>query len=170
MEAKMRIKFSKLTAAGNDFVLIDNRNAVINKDIYQSLAVKLCNRRYGIGGDGLLFVEKSPNQNIDFKMKYLNSDGSFADMCGNGGRAIAMFAYSIGAAKEKMTFETDAGIVSAEILSEREVKLNMFDPKDLKCGVKTTLDGRDFDIDFINTGVPHAVVFVNGIENFDVFK
>jgi len=164
----MEINFSKLTAAGNDFVLIDNRSLFINPKNYQSLAAKLCDRRYWIGADGLIFIEESDK--CDFKMKYFNSDGSYASMCGNGGRAIAKFAYEIGAAKEKMVFETDAGIINAEMIGADKVKLNLYEPKDLKRGIKLNIEDKQFDIDFINTGVPHAVIFVHDIEDIDIVK
>ncbi|MDR0822568.1 MAG: diaminopimelate epimerase [Endomicrobium sp.] len=164
----MKINFSKLTAAGNDFVLIDNRKDIVNAADYQKLAAKLCNRRYSIGADGLIFIEES--KTCDFKMKYFNSDGSFAAMCGNGGRSIAKFAYEIGAAKNKMVFETDAGIIKAEMIAPEIVKLQLYEPTDLRQDIKLNIEGRDFDIDFINTGVPHAVIFVDDIEKIDVFK
>ncbi|MDR3196042.1 MAG: diaminopimelate epimerase [Endomicrobium sp.] len=164
----MEIKFSKLTAAGNDFVLIDNRTNIVPESGYQTLAKKLCDRKYSIGGDGLILLEKSSCK--DFKMKYFNSDGSHASMCGNGGRSVAKFAYDLGVADSKMVFETDAGIINAEILSENRVKLDLYDPKDLKRDIKIETSDRFFDIDFINTGVPHAVIFVDDIEKIDVFK
>ncbi|MDR2617126.1 MAG: diaminopimelate epimerase [Endomicrobium sp.] len=164
----MEINFSKLTAAGNDFVLIDNRNDIIPKDNYQSLAKKLCDRKYSIGADGLILLENSENK--DFKMKYLNSDGSHACMCGNGGRSVARFAYDLGIVGSKMVFETNAGVVNAEILSQNTVKLGLYIPKDLKQNIKLQVEDKSFNVDFINTGVPHVVVFVDDAESVDVFK
>ncbi|MDR2399018.1 MAG: diaminopimelate epimerase [Endomicrobium sp.] len=164
----MEIKFSKLTAAGNDFVLIDNRENIILEKDYQSLAKKLCDRKYSIGGDGLILLGKSSCR--DFKMKYFNCDGSHASMCGNGGRSVAKFAYDLGIVHSKMVFETDAGVINAEILADNRVKLDLYDPKDLKRNIKVETSDRIFDIDFINTGVPHAVIFVDDIEKIDVFK
>jgi diaminopimelate epimerase len=163
----MNVNFSKLTAAGNDFVLIDNRKSIIAKKECQSLAKKLCDRKYSIGADGLILLEKSACK--DFKMRYFNSDGSYASMCGNGGRSIAKFAYDLGVANLKMVFETDAGIINAEILLEDRVKLDLYDPSDLKKDIKVEANGKEFDVDFINTGVPHAVIFVDDIEKIDVF-
>jgi diaminopimelate epimerase len=164
----MEINFSKLNAAGNDFVLIDNRTNIIPEGSYQSLAKKLCDRKYSIGGDGLIFLENSSCKN--FKMKYFNSDGSHASMCGNGGRSVAKFAYDLGAVNSKMAFETDAGVINAEILEKDRVKLDLCNPKDLKRDIKVEISDRTFDVDFINTGVPHAVIFVDDIEKVDVFK
>ncbi len=164
----MNINFSKLTAAGNDFVLIDNRESIISAESYPSLAKTLCDRRYSVGADGLILLEKSKTN--DFRMKYFNSDGSHATMCGNGGRSIAKFAYEIKAAGAKMSFETDAGLINAEIVSGDTVKLDLYDPKDLKRGLHAEAEGKVFDIDFINTGVPHAVIFVEDIEKTDIVK
>jgi diaminopimelate epimerase len=165
----MDLHFSKLTAAGNDFVMVDNRKKIIDQQHYQSLAKKLCNRRYSIGADGIIFIEDS--KPCDFKMKYLNSDGSNAAMCGNGGRAIARFAFEIGAAKKTtMFFETDAGIIHAAVLDEQNVRLNLYDPKDLQRNIKLLINGKNFNIDFIDTGVPHAVTFVEDLDSFDVVE
>ena len=97
------INFYKLTAAGNDFVLIDNRNNIIRESEQSALALKLCDRKYAIGADGLILLEKS--EKADFRMRYYNSDGSHASMCGNGGRSIARFAYELGIVKQNMKFE-----------------------------------------------------------------
>jgi diaminopimelate epimerase len=164
----MKINFSKLTAAGNDFVLIDNRNNIIAKESYHNLAKKLCDRKYSIGADGLILLENS--QDKDFKMKYLNADGSCACMCGNGGRSVAKFAYDLGIVDSKMVFETDAGIVKAEILTQDRVKLDLYNPKDLRQNIKLQIEDKNFDADFINTGVPHIVIFVDDLKSLDVFK
>ncbi|MDR3256347.1 MAG: diaminopimelate epimerase [Endomicrobium sp.] len=164
----MNINFSKLTAAGNDFILIDNRENIIADKDYQSLTKKLCDRKYSIGADGLILLEKSTCK--DFKMKYFNSDGSYASMCGNGGRSVAKFAYNLGIVNSKIVFETDAGVINAEILPQDRVKLDLYDPKDLKRNIRIETDGKEFNIDFINTGVPHSVIFVDNVENIDVFR
>jgi diaminopimelate epimerase len=166
-EMKMNINFSKLTAAGNDFVLIDNRKNIIAQKDCQTLAKKLCDRKYSIGADGLILLEKSACK--DFKMRYFNSDGSYASMCGNGGRSIAKFAYDLGVANLKMVFETDAGVINAEILPEDRVRLDLYDPGDLKKNIEVEANGKKFEGNFINTGVPHVVIFVDDIENIDVF-
>lgn len=162
------INFYKLTAAGNDFVLIDNRDNIVTEDKHSALALKLCDRRYCIGGDGLILLEKS--NKADFRMRYYNSDGSHASMCGNGGRSIARFAYELGIVKENMKFETDAGLITAEIKSNTVVNLALYDPKDLKLDINLEIEDKNFEISCLNTGVPHAVIFVNDIETIDVFK
>jgi diaminopimelate epimerase len=163
---KMNVNFLKLNASGNDFVLIDNRENIIAKEDCQALAKKLCDRKYSIGADGLILLEQSTFK--DFKMKYFNSDGSYASMCGNGGRSIAKFAYDVGVVNLKMAFETDAGVINAEILTEDRVRLDLYDPSDLKENIKVEIDGKELDADFINTGVPQAVIFVDDIEKIDV--
>lgn len=154
-----------MTGGGNDFVLLDNRKEQIRED-YSALAKKLCDRKFSIGADGLLVLEKTPE--ADFRMVYFNSDGSRAEMCGNGARCIARFAHLHNAASTKMKFMTDAGLLSAEI-SEETVKLRMSVPKDLKLDFPVKLDeAKEINLSSINTGVPHAVLGVSDIEKADV--
>ncbi|MEA5000824.1 MAG: diaminopimelate epimerase [Endomicrobiaceae bacterium] len=162
------IQFYKLTAAGNDFVMIDNRESIIPEEKHSSLAAKLCDRRYSIGGDGLILLEKS--NKADFRMRYYNSDGSHASMCGNGGRSIAKFAYELGAVKKNMKFETDAGLITAEIKSDTVVNLALYNPKDLKLNISIQAEDKQFEVSCLNTGVPHAVIFVDDVEKTDVVK
>ncbi|MHB9155552.1 MAG: diaminopimelate epimerase [Endomicrobiales bacterium] len=161
---KKTIAFYKISAAGNDFVMVDNRKKILPKNV-SSLAQRLCHRKFSIGADGLITLEES--RRADFRMKYFNSDGSAAAMCGNGGRSIARFASLLGAAGKKMTFETDAGLVSAEILP-RNVRLWLYEPRDARLDFPLKVEKREFDVSFLNTGVPHAVIFVNDIEKADV--
>lgn len=157
--------FVKMTAGGNDFVLFDNRNETIPKD-YVALAKKVCERKFSIGADGLLILEKS--QEADFRMIYYNADGSRAAMCGNGARCIARFANLLKIAPTKMNFVTDAGILSAEVKGET-VKLKMSEPADLKLDFEVRLEeGKEFHLSFINTGVPHAVLMVTDLEKTEV--
>ncbi|MDR0956631.1 MAG: diaminopimelate epimerase [Endomicrobium sp.] len=164
----MKINFAKLTAAGNDFILIDNRKNIIIHENCQSIAKKLCNRKYSIGGDGLILLEKSIRK--DFKMKYFNSDGSHASMCGNGARSIAKFAYDSNITNSKMVFETDAGTINANILPNDKVRLNLYKPKDIKPNIEIEIDKIKINANFINTGVPHTVIFVDDIEKIDLLK
>ena len=158
------ISFYKISAAGNDFILIDNREGVLPKDV-SSMAARLCNRKFAIGADGLIILEKS--KMADFKMRFFNSDGSAAEMCGNGARSLARFAHKIGAAQKQMSFETDAGIVSAEIL-KNNVRVGLSQPKDIRLDFVLKVDKMEFNASFINTGVPHTVIYVNDIEKADV--
>lgn len=160
------IKFTKISAAGNDFILIDNRRKAAPKDIAK-FAKRVCDRKFSVGADGIILLEGS--KKADFRMRYYNSDGSAASMCGNGGRSIARFAHMLGAAQKKMSFETDAGLVCAEILGSN-IRLGLYEPKDLKLDFTLKVGNREFDASFINTGVPHTVIFVNDIEKADVFN
>jgi len=158
------INFTKISAAGNDFVLIDNRNKTIKRSI-SKIAVKLCDRRRSIGADGLLLLQKS--NKADFQMLYFNSDGSRASMCGNGARAIARFVNIIGAAKSNMSFLTDAGIIYAKINGE-SIAVNLSNPHSYRPQVDVLLNGKKLKCAYINTGVPHIVLFVPNVEKINV--
>jgi diaminopimelate epimerase len=162
-----RIRFSKLSGAGNDFVIIDNRQNVIPEDKAEFVN-KVCVRRVSAGADGLLFVENSDV--ADFRMRYFNSDGGEVETCGNGARCIARFAYMEKIVpSNEMTFETKAGIYSAQVMRDT-VKLKMSDATDLRLSFPLDLsDGRHI-ISFVNSGVPHTVFFVDDLENTDVVK
>jgi len=161
---KKAIDFLKMSGSGNDFIVIDNRKSVVKKPA--EFARRYCDRKFGAGADGLLLVEKS--KNYDFKMVYFNSDGSRAAFCGNGSRCIALFAHINGIAGRKMSFESDAGIILAEIGRGNTVKVKMPDPKDIKLDFDITVDGKKYNASFADTGVPHTVIFVNNIEKTDV--
>jgi diaminopimelate epimerase len=158
------LEFIKISAAGNDFILTDNRKKTLPRDV-SKLAKKLCHRQFSIGADGIIILEESTA--ADFKMRFVNSDGSFAAMCGNGGRALARFAYILGVAKNKMVFETDAGLVHAEIVG-KDVRLSLYEPRDAKLDFTLRVERKEFNASFINTGVPHTVIFINNIEKADV--
>ncbi|HGE70272.1 TPA: diaminopimelate epimerase, partial [Candidatus Poribacteria bacterium] len=162
-----QIAFSKLSGAGNDFVVIDNRKGIVPSDLSKFIE-KICARRISVGADGVLLVE---NSNVaDFKMRYFNSDGGEAETCGNGARCIAKFAYSEGIVKsEKMTFETKAGIYTAEIIG-KDVKIKMGDTVDMRLNFPIKLSDGTFTISFANSGVPHAIFVVDDLENVDVVK
>ncbi|MDR2065051.1 MAG: diaminopimelate epimerase [Prevotellaceae bacterium] len=153
------MKFFKYQALGNDFILIDNRKNVFDaKPEYVSF---LCNRRFGIGADGLMLVENCDD--ADFKMQFFNSDGSAATMCGNGSRCIVAFARKLGIFKDKVIFTSGAGKHSGIVLSENEntleIKVKITDVNQIVCG-----NGYYF----INTGVPHCVIFTDSINDVDI--
>lgn len=160
---KKELEFWKYSGSGNDFVIIDNRLKII-KNVKRA-AIKLCDRKNGIGADGLLLLENS--KIADFKMRIINSDGSEAEMCGNGARCIAHFAYKNGIAKSNMNFETKAGIIDAYV-KNFNVKVKLTKPHSFRQNIKISYNNQEFDIYFINTGVPHAVIFVNDINNINV--
>jgi len=165
------IKFAKFVASGNDFVIINNFDKKIQAKKYPELAKKLCQPKFAVGADGLLIIEPSTKDNCEFKMVYYNSDGSFASMCGNGARCIAYYAYELELCEEFVNFETAAGVVSCQIKKNNMVKLKLQDPKDYKPDINIKLEnGKEINADFINTGVPHTVIFVDDIEKIDVDK
>ncbi len=158
------LNFTKMNGAGNDFVMIDNRDSRLV--LTREQIARLCDRHRGIGGDGLLAVEPAQNGS-DFRMRYYNADGGEAEMCGNGARCFARFASKLAGKTKSVSFETVAGVVTAELLGDN-VRLNMSQPKDLALGAKLEAVGHEVTVHFVNTGVPHAIVFVEDIENVDV--
>ena len=149
----MEVEFTKMHGAGNDFVMIDDRNGTFPVEDYQRVAAMAC-RPGGIGCEGVILVQKSETR--DFKMRFFNPDGTEADLCGNGARCVAAFARSIGVVKtDRMVFETAAGEIAAEIVDETTVKVAMPEP-------------RDFGDDFVVAGVPHKIVVVENLMKTDV--
>lgn len=153
------IKFKKYTGAGNDFVLIDDRDDKISDSIFSEMTPVLCDRNFGIGGDGLMVIK--PSSTHDFRMLYLNSDGSLAGMCGNGGRCISAF-FSVLTGKTEVSFETLSGTYSAQITTT-EVALSMIDPYDF---AETNIP----DAFYLNTGTQHLVVMKTNLIELDVLS
>ena len=160
----MSISFSKMVAAGNDFIIVDNRKRTQLKTPGK-IAKLLSNRKFSIGADGLLTLDQS--KHCDVRMRLFNSDGSEAEMCGNGVRCLAQYAVQQKIAKKKLSIETLAGVIHAEINGDN-VKAKMVDPKDLKSALKITTGHEIHELHFINTGVPHVVKFVEDLEHCDV--
>lgn len=153
----MELVFHKYQGTGNDFVIIDNRSGIFDagrKDIIK----KLCDRRFGIGADGLMLLENTPG--FDFKMVYFNADGNESTMCGNGGRCLVKFAYHAGVFQMHTTFLAIDGPHEASVDGDT-VRLKMSDVLDFE------YNAHDF---FLNTGSPHYVEFVENIHQFDVFN
>jgi diaminopimelate epimerase len=171
-------RFAKMSGAGNDFIVLDNRDNALTPIADQAWIAKLCNRRLSIGADGLVLLEKSST--ADFTMRYYNADGGEADMCGNAARCITRFAVLIGVGQPdvEMKFSTLAGMYAATVLSQAKaareddfyVKLKMVDPKAYQAGVALTIDGNTIEVETMDTGVPHAVQFVKDIQAVPVFE
>lgn len=159
-----QLNFVKMVASGNDFIVIKNSPQSLVRSP-QILAKKICNRRYGVGADGVLILEKS--KVADFKMRVLNPDGSEAEMCGNGARCVALYAKENKIAANKMRIDTIAGIIEAEV-SKDKVKLKMSDPKDIRLNFNISADGKNYKVSFVNTGVPHTVIFVEDLNSWDI--
>jgi len=163
----MKIPFMKMSGSGNDFILVDHRKPLLDVKRMKKFAQKVCRRRVSVGADGIIFIERS--KQADFKWRFFNADGSEAEMCGNGGRCAARFAYLKGIAGSSLTFETLAGILSAHV-NGRCVKLEMTKPYGLKLDEKISIKGKRVRISSINTGVPHAALFLKSLENVDVVR
>ncbi|MCL7988503.1 diaminopimelate epimerase [Sphingobacterium sp. lm-10] len=155
-----KIAFSKYQGAGNDFILIDNRNNDFDHNNHD-LVARMCDRRFGIGADGLMLLEYTKNSAIssDFDMVYYNADGQKGSMCGNGGRCIVAFARDLGVIEQDTAFMAVDGMHHAAIQGE-QVQLGMID-------VDTY--SRDGEAYILQTGSPHYVEFVKGLAELDVF-
>ncbi len=153
-----------MVATGNDFVVLDNRKGVIGNRI-SSFARQLCDRKLGIGADGLLLVEKS--KIADFKMRIFNPDGSEPEMCGNRSRCIALYSKLNKIASYSTKIETKAGLLSAKV-GKVNVKISMTEPKDMKLGISLKLKNKPYKLHYINTGVPHVICFVKDLDCVDL--
>jgi diaminopimelate epimerase len=158
------LRFTKMNGAGNDFVLIDNRGGAY-KFSPQQIAF-LCDRHRGIGADGVLLAER-PTGKADFRMRYFNSDGGEADMCGNGARCFARFLDKIAGPFPQIRFETLAGVIQAGFEGEL-VTLAMSKPQHLALSRALEIGGLKLLAHSINTGVPHVVTFVDDLESTPV--
>ncbi len=158
-----KINFTKLVASGNDFILLDLRNKSSNLNLKETTK-KLCNRRLGIGADGLLVLEKSKKAQV--KMRIFNPDGSEAQMCGNGARCTAYFITHKFGTKKEITVDTKAGLLKAQA-HKNNVKINMTEPKNIKLNSIIKVNNHPLYINSINTGVPHAVILCEGLEKID---
>ena len=158
------LRFTKMHGAGNDFILVDNRANKI--DLAGSQIAHLCNRHRGIGADGVILLELPANR-TDFRMRYFNAGGGEDEMCGNGARCFARFANRVARATDKMSFETEASVISAEFKG-RLVTLQMTEPTDLRLNVKLQVANETKTVHFINSGMPHVVIPVRKIDDVDL--
>ena len=149
----MKLTFTKMSGAGNDFVVIDNRSGIVADAV--SLARKICDRRWGVGADGLLLLEKS--EKADYRMMYYNADGSYGGMCGNGGRCISQYAFVSGIAGDTQKFEA-LGHIYHSVVDSGEVILSMLDPRGLRMNIVLPIGSRKLKLHFVDTGSPHVVI------------
>ena len=152
----MQLEFYKYQGTGNDFVMVDNRSEFFPKENIDLIA-HLCDRRFGIGGDGLILLEN--DKETDFKMVYYNSDGNQSSMCGNGGRCLVAFAKELGVVQNKTTFIATDGLHHAKISEDGLISLQMIDVTEVKIHP---------DYVFMNTGSPHHVQMVDDLENYNI--
>ena len=152
----MQLEFYKYQGTGNDFVMIDNRTAIFPKENTE-LVAHLCDRRFGIGADGLILLDT--DSETDFRMVYYNSDGNLSSMCGNGGRCLVAFAKKLNIIQNETTFIASDGLHYATVSEENIVSLQMIDVTEIK---------NTSEYSFLNTGSPHHVQLVADLENYNV--
>ncbi len=161
------LPFTKMSASGNDFILINNWSLSLSPEEGAFLASRLCRRAFSVGADGLILIEPPRSPEAQFSWRFYNADGSEAEMCGNGGRCAARFAFLEGLAPENLAFDTLAGLIRAEVLGPR-VKIQLTEPKDLALDLKIKVKDQELSLSYINTGVPHVVVFWEKIKEAPV--
>ena len=170
------IPFTKMVGTGNDFLIVEavHGRCGLLKTAWPKLATAMCDRRYGVGADGLLVLE--PSKAADCRMRILNPDGSEAEMCGNGARCVASYvkrAYGVGGRghgrgrEGAVTIETQAGVLTARVYGNR-VAMRMPTPRSLRLDLRVEAGRQSWRLAYVDTGVPHAVVVVDGLDDVDV--
>jgi len=163
----MRLPFTKMNGAGNDFVMIDNR--ALSIELSNEQIARICDRHRGVGADGLLAAEPARN-GADFRFRYYNADGSEAEMCGNGARCFGRYtARLLNDNRENISFETIAGTLTARLIGE-EVEVTMSTPFDLDLNSGVSIKDLESSLHILNTGVPHALAYVDDLANLDVLR
>jgi diaminopimelate epimerase len=163
------VAFFKMQGSGNDFVVIDNRELQLPVAFMPEWARLVCRKSFGVGADGIIFLEAAePGSGVDYRWHFYNADGSRAEMCGNGSRCAAKIAVMLGFAPCEHVLGTDAGGIKASVLDNDEVRVRLTPPADLMTGLTLDVDGERLTVHFVNTGVPHAVVFVADVAGVDV--
>ena len=161
----MAIRFTKMSGSGNDFVIIDNRIPIMDDSQKADFVKRVCDRKMSVGADGVIFVENS--NKADIKWDFYNDDGSSAEMCGNGGRCVARYAAEMGITPNELTLETVAGIIEAKV-NGANVRVKLTSPENLRQDIIAELNGSQYKIDSLNTGVPHAIIYTDDVENVNV--
>jgi diaminopimelate epimerase len=159
------IPFTKMNGTGNDFILINNMSGAYDAVKQPAFVRAVCRRMLSVGADGLICIE--PSRTCDFAWRFFNADGSEAEMCGNGARCAARFAVDQGIAGPELAFETRAGVIRAHV-ADSTVRVLLSPPGRFETGIRLTVDGVDLDVHCLNTGVPHAVLFVDNLESTPV--
>ncbi len=161
------IPFAKMSGTGNDFIIIDNRRRIVEDDGLTDFIRNVCRRKMSVGADGLILIESS--EKADFRWRFFNSDGSLAEMCGNGARCAARFAFLNGIAGESVSFETQAGIINGQV-KDGGAKVKIPNPADLRLDYAIELKNGSLTVSSINTGVPHVVIMQDSVEEVDVVE
>lgn len=166
----MMLHFYKMTGAGNDFVMVDNRDLSLSAVLTHDNIADICDRRFGVGADGLIAVEPARGEG-DVRMRYYNSDGGEAEMCGNGARCFTAFVDFLSEdGMKEVRFETMAGIVKGVVNEDDSVTIQLTTPKDLKLNALPATDTVPAPVHFLNTGVPHAVAYLPSVDDLDIKK
>ena len=160
----MKIPFWKMHGAANDFILVDDR-ACTFPTTDRTWLMDIMQRRTGIGSEGILLIQ--PSKTANFRMRFFNPDGGEVDMCGNGARCIARLAHELGVAPAKLSIETPAGQVRAEVAGDR-VRLHMTEPKDWRLNATLMIQGEPTPYHYVVCGVPHVVMEVENLDSYDV--
>ncbi|MGE4194479.1 MAG: diaminopimelate epimerase [Pseudodesulfovibrio sp.] len=168
------VPFYKMQGCGNDFVVIDNRELGVPQSAMADWAKAVCARAFGVCADGLFFLENSDDPALAYRWHFYNSDGSRAEMCGNASRCAGKLAHAIGLAPAEHVFGTDAGPIKAKVLldgpDQGRVKVQLTPPKGTETGIVLDVDGTPLTVHFADTGVPHAVVFVDDVAAVDIMN
>lgn len=166
------VPFYKMQGCGNDFVIIDNRDAQIDESAMAEWAKKVCARAFGVYADGLFILDTTDEPGLDYRWHFFNSDGSRAEMCGNASRCAGKLAHAIGLAPAEHTFGTDAGPIKAQVLLDGpdagRVKVQLTPPEKIETDIALDIDGEPLTVHFADTGVPHVVVFVDDVDAVDI--
>jgi len=152
------LSFTKMSGTGNDFLIFDARGADFPK-FDRSLFVKaVCRRQHSVGADGVVFIEKAKSKSVAFKWDFYNSDGSVAEMCGNASRCVGRYAIDHDVADKAFSFQTIAGTIGVRVQSKGMVEVEMTKPVLVEDKLQIPVEGKNVQISFWNTGVPHAVI------------
>jgi len=164
------VPFFKMQGCGNDFVLMDNRELKLSRDVMADWARAVCRKAFGIGADGMILLDHAPEgSKADYIWHFYNADGSRAEMCGNGARCATRLACLLGMAPEKHVLGTDAGDIEAEVFTgSNEVRVRLTPPKNQQLNIPLDLNGTKVEAHFVDTGVPHTVVIEPNLERAPV--
>lgn len=167
MNITFPVPFTKMSGTGNDFIIIDHREPFLDEKVLPEFVRAVCRRKFSAGADGLILIESASG--VDFRWQFFNGDGSSAEMCGNGARCAARYAHARNIAPANMRFQTLAGEIEAQVIGD-SVKIRMTPPTDINLQHVLDVDGEEKIIHSINTGVPHAVLFMEDISSAPVFE
>lgn len=159
------IRFTKMQGAGNDFIVVNNMELGLDPALFPAIAKRVCTHRVSLGGDALM-VADFPQNGGDLRMRFYNADGTEGEMCGNGARCLARYAYEKGLSGESVTIETVAGDVYGWRQSQREYRIKLNTPEVLELDYPVELDGVEYECSYVelgNPGLPHAVVHFPGL-------